>query len=130
MDFWIQIHNLPIGFMSEFVGKTLGNYIGEFLDYDPSNDSCVWRTYMRIHVKVDVRQPLKKNRKVRMEGGDWCLVQFKYEKLTSFCFICGLLGHVEQYCDDLFAKGVDDGARGWGVELRVEVRRGRTVGNR
>lgn len=74
VDFWIQIHNLPIGFMSEFVGRTLGNYIGEFLDYDPNNDSCVWRTYMRIRVKVDVRQPLKKDRKVIMEGGDWCLV--------------------------------------------------------
>lgn len=114
VDFWVQVHNLPIGFMTELVGKLLGNYIGEFLDYDPSNNSCVWRTYMRIWVKVDVRQPLKKDYKVQMEGGEWCLVQFKYEKLTSFYFVCGLLGHAEQNCEALFAREVDDGVRGWG----------------
>lgn len=68
VDFWVQCHNLPVGFMSELVGKHLANYIGEFVDYDPSNNTSVWRAYMRLRVRIDVRQPLKKNRKVRMEG--------------------------------------------------------------
>lgn len=123
VEFWVQCHNLPVGFMSELVGKHLANYIGEFVDYDPSNNSCVWRAYMRLRVRVDVRQPLKKNRRVRMEGGDWCVVTFKYEKLTTFCFVCGILGHSEQSCEVLFAKAVDDGVREWGVDLRADTRR-------
>lgn len=31
MDFWIQVHDLPTGFMSEVVGRQLGNFFGEFL---------------------------------------------------------------------------------------------------
>lgn len=124
VDFWVQCHNLPIGFMSELVGKHLANYIGEFVDYDPSNNSCVWRAYMRLRVRIDVTKPLKKNRRVRMEGEDWRVVSFKYEKLTNFCFVCGLIGHVEQNCEVLFAKEIDDGVREWGPELKADNRRG------
>lgn len=109
--------------MSELVRKHLGNYIGQFVDYDPSNNSCVWRAYMRLHVRIDVRKPLKKNWKVRMEGEDWCVVTFKYEKLTTLCFVCGLLGHSEQNCEVLFPKEVDDSVWEWGVELRADTRR-------
>lgn len=55
--FWIQIHDLPAGFMSEVVGKQLGNFFGTFVEYDPSNTTSIWREYMRIRIKVDVRKP-------------------------------------------------------------------------
>lgn len=41
VDFWVQVHHLPVGFMFELVGKHLGNYIGEFLDYDESSNDGV-----------------------------------------------------------------------------------------
>lgn len=78
---------------------------------------------MRIKVKVDVRKPLKKERRVRQMGGDWWMVNFKYEKLGVFCFFCGHLGHSEQKCEMLFSKEEDDGVRGWSAKLRVEPRR-------
>ncbi|MCI57676.1 DUF4283 domain protein, partial [Trifolium medium] len=56
-DFWVQIHNLPMGLMKEKVGKKLANYIGSFLEYDKNNNSSFWMQYMRVRVKVDVRQP-------------------------------------------------------------------------
>lgn len=59
-EFWVQAHNLPIGFMTVAMGKLLANYIGKFVDYDPANNACVWRKYMRLRILVDVRQPLKK----------------------------------------------------------------------
>ena len=34
VDFWVQIHDLPIGFRSEVIGKNVENYIGKFLDVD------------------------------------------------------------------------------------------------
>lgn len=105
------------------VGKLLGNFIGEFLEYDPSNDSSIWHNYMRIQVKVDVRVPLKNERKVWVVGREWCVVSFKYEKLGIFCFVCGCLGHTEQKCEVLFAMEMDDGVRVWNAELWVEPRR-------
>ncbi|MCH99831.1 hypothetical protein A2U01_0020846 [Trifolium medium] len=33
-EFWVQIHNLPVGLMKESVGTKLGNYIGTFVEED------------------------------------------------------------------------------------------------
>jgi 14-3-3 protein epsilon len=124
VDFWVQIHNLPAGFMKETVGVKLGNYIGTFMEYDKNNNSSFWRQYMRVRVKVDVRQPLKKDSKVRDKEGEWCTVNFKYEKLGVFCFVCGIMGHAENKCEVRFAMENDDGRRDWSGELRADQRRG------
>lgn len=64
-------------------------------------------------------------------GGDRCVVTFKYEKLATFFFVCGHLGHSEQSSEELFSMAKDDGLRGWGLELRVDQRRaGGGAGNR
>lgn len=68
--FWVQVHDLLAGFMSPIIGQSLGNFIGDFLEYDPKNSSGIWRSYMRIRVNVEVRQPLKKSRKVKKPGGE------------------------------------------------------------
>jgi 14-3-3 protein epsilon len=123
VDFWVQVHNLPTGLMAERVGKTLANYIGSFLEYDKNNKGSFWREYMRIRVRVDIRQPLKKESRVKNQGGDWCIVNFKYEKLGVFCFICGLLGHGENRCAVRFSMSEDDGSRAWSKDLRADTRR-------
>lgn len=67
---WVQVHDLPIGFMSQIVAQHLGNFIGQYVEYDPNNDKGGWRSYMRVRVKVDVRNPLKIEKKVRRLGGE------------------------------------------------------------
>lgn len=37
VPFWVQVHGVPTGFMSETVGRSLANFIGEFLEYE---DTC------------------------------------------------------------------------------------------
>jgi 14-3-3 protein epsilon len=123
VDFWVQVHNLPTGLMAERVGKTLANYIGSFVEYDKNNKGSFWREYMRIKVRVDIRQPLKKDSRVKNQGGAWCTVNFRYEKLGVFCFVCGILGHGENRCAVRFAMEEDDGSRGWSKELRADPRR-------
>ena len=39
--FWVHIYDLPAGYMSESVGKQLGNFVGEFLEYDINNNTGV-----------------------------------------------------------------------------------------
>ena len=40
--FWVQIHDLPIGFRYEFIGKNEGNYIGKFLKVDVKSLGGGW----------------------------------------------------------------------------------------
>lgn len=123
MAMWVQIHELPIGFMTQNVGVLFGNFIGEFMEYDTKNNTGVWRSFMRIRVKIDARVPLKTEKKVKKPGGEWKVVHFKYERLGVLCFVCGLIGHTEHHCDKLLTMDKDDGVRGWGLELRVETRK-------
>lgn len=128
--FWVQVHDLPVGFMLPVVGEHLGNFIGEFVEYDTNNNVGIWKPFMRIKVGVDVRNPLKKERKVRKAGGEWNVVKFKYERLGIFCYLCGVvMGHTDQYCEKLYTMESDDGARNWGPEIRADLwRRGGSTG--
>ncbi|XP_058759140.1 uncharacterized protein At4g02000-like [Vicia villosa] len=123
VDFWVQVHNLPVGFMLEKIGVTMANFIGTYVEYDKNNNSAFWRQYMRIRVKIDVQKPLKKLTRVKNKGGEWCNVIFKYEKLSLFCFVCGVLGHSEHRCAVRFAMTEDTGLRGWSAKIRAENRR-------
>lgn len=55
IPFWIQIHNLPVGFMSQVVGENLGNFIGSFLEYDDKSNSNFQRAFMRVKVMVETQ---------------------------------------------------------------------------
>jgi hypothetical protein len=123
VNFWVQIHDVPIGMMIEKVGKGLAHYIGEFVEYDKNNNTSFWRKYMRVKVRVDVRSPLKTEKKIKLNGGMGGVVKFKYEKLGLFCFVCGILGHAENKCVVRYAMVGDNGRRSWSNEIRAEVRR-------
>lgn len=84
LNMWIQIHDLPNGFMSEAVGKQLGNFFGEFLLYDTKNNSSIWRECMRIKIRIDVRKPLKRKKKITRKNGTDFMVTCKYERLGDF----------------------------------------------
>ena len=62
--------------MSASVGKQIGDFIGMFVDYDPGNNTGLWRSYMRIRVLIDVQLPLKRWKRIKRPQGDWSAVNF------------------------------------------------------
>lgn len=62
---WLQVYDLPIGFHSEFIFKSIGNYVGKFLASDPKNLNGIWRNFQRIKVAIDVNKPLKTKMRVK-----------------------------------------------------------------
>lgn len=98
LNIWIQVHNLPNGFMTEAVGKQLGNFFGEFLLYDVKNNTSIWRECMRIKIKIDVRKSLKRKKRITRRNGSEFIVTCKYERLGEFCFSCGLVTHTDRFC--------------------------------
>ena len=69
VNIWIQIHNLPMGYMLETVGKQLGNFFGEFPEYDAKNNTSIWRDCMRVRIRLDTRKPLKRKKKISKKDG-------------------------------------------------------------
>ncbi|XP_074376703.1 uncharacterized protein LOC141718222 [Apium graveolens] len=128
LEVWIQIHDLPKGFMAEVVGRQLGDFFGEFLQYDVKNNSSIWMEYMRIKIKLDVRKPLKRRKKIKRKNGTEFVVTCKYERLGDFCFICGLVSHTERFCRRNLDKRSEEGVKDWGPWLRATPRRGLNQG--
>lgn len=82
---------------------------------------------MRLKIRVDVRKPLKRKKNIVKKDKPEVVVNFKYEKLGEFCFICGLLSYTERFCKKkLDGEGVSN-AREWGLGC-VRHRAGEEVG--
>ncbi|MBA0607022.1 hypothetical protein Godav_019390 [Gossypium davidsonii] len=94
----VQIHDLPKGMHFESVAKQFCNFIGTFLDYDEKAMAAGLKNYIRIRVEIDIRKLIKRRKKLIIGNGNEHFVSFKYEKLTTFCFLCGKLGRGESFC--------------------------------
>ena len=123
----VQVHELPVGCMSERVGIQLGNAIGEFVSYDHVNNSGFWKSYMRIMVRLDVRLPLLRWKKIRKADAGLVIVRFQYERLGVFCYLCGLIGHTDVFCPRLFHEPEQEVKPEWGAWLKALVRRNAQV---
>ncbi|XP_019154535.1 PREDICTED: uncharacterized protein LOC109151078 [Ipomoea nil] len=103
-EFWVQLHDLPLGFFSERSAKAIRNFIGEFIRIDEKAFNGSRNSFIRIRVRINITKPLISQIPIRKNGGDWSCINFRYERLPNFCFICGLIGHTENYC----SKPVED----------------------
>lgn len=107
--------------------KNIGNYVGEFIKSDPTNINGGWKLYSRIRIKMDLRKPIKRRMKVKRAGGDWSWAHFKYERLSSFCFVCGLFGHQERDCAIVYANPDKEVIRAYGTWLRAPGKNAKSI---
>lgn len=64
--FWIQIHDLHSGLISEAMAKRFGMFLGELLEYDTWIPSMGFQRFICLKVKIDVLKPLKRRKKVQV----------------------------------------------------------------
>lgn len=131
LDIWVQLHDMNAGFMSLRVVTDVGNYIGKFIESDPNNFVGVWREFLRIRVSLPIDVPIKRRMKLKKSEDYWCWVNFKYEAIPTFCFICGMVGHGEKFCEKLFEGPGENIEKAYGSWLRADPRRkSHTMGSR
>lgn len=124
IPFWVNIYNLLLNRLNEENGRRLGNVIGRFLSHDhpPHQHFChALRPYLRIRALVDVSKPLKIGSFIKRENGVSLWIQFRYERLSNFCYQCGRLGHTQFECGSalLSIGGVADLRLSFGPWLRT-----------
>ncbi|CAH9073758.1 unnamed protein product [Cuscuta europaea] len=118
-DFWLQVHDVPMGFFSIENAIKIGNFVGRFVKVDEQNFSMEWNPFMRVRVSIDLNRPLKRKLFLQSDEGESFCVKFRYEKLPSFCFACGIIGHSERFCPH-YPDGKDRrGGFRFGPELRA-----------
>ncbi|XP_019176855.1 PREDICTED: uncharacterized protein LOC109172160 [Ipomoea nil] len=106
VPFWVQIHGLPAMDASpDFIIK-IGDYIGSFIASDPFNFGGAWKSFYRIRARMNVLDPIKRRMKLIRRDGSTHWVTFKYERLGTFCYCCGCLGHSDKFCRIAYEKGI------------------------
>lgn len=78
---------------------------------------------MRLRIRVDIRKPLKRKKKICKKDKSEFVVHCKYERLGDFCFTCRLVSHTERFCRKKFESESQELANDWGSWLRVPSRR-------
>ncbi|MCH88312.1 zinc CCHC-type-like protein, partial [Trifolium medium] len=101
-EFWTRIYDLPLKLRSESMAKKLGDIIGSFMEVD-SKDCNRLGKFLRVKTSIDLRKPLKRGTIVKYQGKD-LKVFFKFERLPTFCFVCGRIGHQIKDCEELESK--------------------------
>ncbi|KAL8481642.1 hypothetical protein ACS0TY_027958 [Phlomoides rotata] len=70
------------------------------------------------------QQALKCGKCIKTADISVFVVNFKYEKLNQFCFVCGHLGHTKNLCEVVFnTPEGEDIRRDWGTWLKAPDRR-------
>ncbi|XP_031120301.1 uncharacterized protein LOC116023439 [Ipomoea triloba] len=130
VDMWIQLHDVPIGYTSSIILEQIGNHLGRFVKGDDRFSDAPWLDFYRIRVALPVNKPIKRRMKLLKRDGTWCWITFKYERLHSFCFFCGMMGHTYKFCLKAREAAILVNQFPFGPELRAGQRRGpRAVGN-
>ena len=125
--FWVQIWDLPFEHMSLEVGRELGYSLGNFIESDRRTGNSDQAKFMRIRVDLQLDKPLRRRGKVASDDGEKFWVRFKYERLPTFCYHCGRLGHDDKHCPE--TAELQNTSRQYGDWLRA-FGSARAVGDR
>ncbi|KAL0012991.1 hypothetical protein SO802_000060 [Lithocarpus litseifolius] len=125
--FWVQLWGLPFELMSEVVGRDIGNSLGRFIEIDKRANQSEQAKFMRIKVDLPIDLPLRSGGNIVGVEGDKFWVHFKYERLPTFCFRCGKMGHDEKRCQAHTDKHIStpqygDWLRAYGASKSVSSR--------
>ena len=78
----------------------MGNSLGHYLE----TDKRMWLTeqarFLRVRVDIPLNKPLCRGGNILNLDGEKTWVNFKYERLPSFCYVCGYLGHDGKHCQN------------------------------
>ncbi|XP_042988686.1 uncharacterized protein LOC122316216 [Carya illinoinensis] len=120
-SFWVRLHDLPLRARNDRVGHRIGAKIGRVLEVDLDSGELAWGDFLRVRVSLDIRKPLLRGTRFSMGFEDSCWVRFSYERLSTFCFYCGCLGHGDRECErkTQAVPGASDDSFPYGSWLRA-----------
>lgn len=93
VPFWVQAFGVSLSYVSTNICEAIGNFIGTYLDVDKNNFKISCPAYLRVRVLIDISKPIKQRMRVKINAGQQLMLQFRCERLPSFCMIYGMFQH-------------------------------------
>ncbi|RYR17194.1 hypothetical protein Ahy_B03g061968 [Arachis hypogaea] len=94
MEFWVQVHGIPIEHLKAETAKTIEELIGMVGEVkNPTKDGTLKRNFLNFRVAINITQPIQtgfwfnKGNKPKMD-----------ELQDCFCFKCEIVGFKKKIC--------------------------------
>lgn len=84
--------------MTENMGNLIGESFGQVVEVRTDEEGVGLGPCLVLQVHLDIRKPLKRKLKIKVDTEEDEWVYFKYERLPIFCYCCGILGHNDREC--------------------------------
>ena len=84
--------------MSKEAGKYIGGKLSKVIEVDKRSLQAEQANFKRIRVEIPIDKPLRQGGNITNAEGEQCWLTFRYERLPTFCYICGLIGHGDKHC--------------------------------
>ncbi|KAH1038772.1 hypothetical protein J1N35_040515 [Gossypium stocksii] len=118
-----EVHELSLGLFSKRIARQLGDFVAIFIGYDTKSLEQGFINYIQIRVLIDVRRLLKRKKRLMFSSCISSYVNFKYERLTLFCFYCACLGHSDLSYQIRMESEMDVVGIGWDWFIQAQSRR-------
>lgn len=107
MTIVVRLHNIPPNLQSDRVIHQIGSSLGGFVERVRSKRD-EFMDFVRIRVRVDATKEIRRGTFLRLGSGNRLWVAFTYERMPLYCYLCGLVGHMEKKCPQRFEEGFVD----------------------
>lgn len=96
--FWVLLTGLPWVCYTMEVALKLSKLLDSCQHIQLHEDRILGTKYFRFRILVEVTKPLKRIFGVATPDGCIHMGLLKYERLPTFCFLCGVIGHRFRNC--------------------------------
>lgn len=118
---WVHAYGLPVNLMNQSTAEYIRNTIGTFIKTDLHTPAHKWKKALRIQVEVQIQKPLFTFVSVPRQNTSNIPIGIRYERISEFCFKCGVLGHKFLTCNDtLNLDSMDISTNGYGPWTKSE----------
>ncbi|OMO83330.1 hypothetical protein COLO4_22586 [Corchorus olitorius] len=101
INFWVQVHKLPIEMITRSNADIIGSKLGRIIHVEePITAGGLGRNFLRIRIELCVDNALVSGFWVPRRNLEKIWGEVKYEHLSDFCYGCGKLGHVVKNCSE------------------------------
>ncbi|KAL5566233.1 hypothetical protein UlMin_029397 [Ulmus minor] len=99
ISIWIQVHGLPVMFMSQTNATKLAGKAGSLMDiHNKGQEGILGWKFLRLKVLVNLNKPLFAGCFIPCPNRGKVWAQFIYERIAALCYKCGTLGHNHHWC--------------------------------
>uniref|UniRef100_A0A803PMJ8 Reverse transcriptase domain-containing protein n=1 Tax=Cannabis sativa TaxID=3483 RepID=A0A803PMJ8_CANSA len=93
--YWVEAHGLPTPYLTWKNNDVVARKVGVYIDFDRAPRSTILRRgFLKFMVDLRIDQKLVAGfyLNISRDRKEW--IQFKYHKLPTICFNCGMVGHL------------------------------------